>query len=513
VCDDFTYRMEHATWRGRALAAALLLLAAPGWIQGAEFTITPEIRSALDNISANSLRGHVSFLASDLLEGRGTPSHGLDIAAEYIASQFRAAGLEPGGDDGYFETAKFVSVKPSYEDLEMVVETSGEPIRVPAEHAELGRALTGLQLRQAPLVKIRMADLGDRSQWTPERVRDKVILTEAADESDYDLIQRFRRNLAKLQPLAAIVLVRRQTWHDLTTALADPGDPEAKTPRIIRVHDGALRKVYREMKTGETGARVSLTIAAPSQQPVTLRNVVGILRGSDPVLKSTYVLVTAHYDHLGVCSTGADRICNGANDDASGAASVIELASALARLRERPKRSLVFVTFFGEEEGLYGSRYYIRHPAVPLDETVADLNLEQLGRTDDSDGPQKGRATLTGFEYTDIGPTLVKAGELTGVVVADSGERSDAFFARSDNQSFADAGVPANTLLVAYEFPDYHQPGDEWQKLDYANMEKIDRMIAVGLLMIAGNPVPPKWIETNPKAGQYVRVWKERRGS
>src|SRR5262249_18763676 len=119
-----------------------------------------------------------------------------------------------------------------------------------------------------------------------------------------------------------------------------------------------------------------------SKKPVIkLRNVVGLLRGSDPALKDSYLIVSAHYDHIGVRPTGeGDRINNGANDDGSGTVSVIELASALAGLKQRPRRSIVFITWFGEEKGLVGSRYYGRHPLFPLEKTVAMVNLEQVGR-------------------------------------------------------------------------------------------------------------------------------------
>ena len=131
---------------------------------------------------------------------------------------------------------------------------------------------------------------------------------------------------------------------------------------------------------------------------------VGLLRGSDPALKDSYVIVSAHYDHIGVRTSGdGDRINNGANDDASGVASVIELASALAVLKEKPKRSVVFIAWFGEEKGLVGSRYYGRHPIFPLEKTVALVNLEHMGRTDDDDGPKIDYATLTGFDFTDLG--------------------------------------------------------------------------------------------------------------
>lgn len=367
--------------------------------------VPPEIQSALDRISAESLRGHLSFIASDLLEGRNTPSRGLDIAAEYIAAQFRRAGLEPAGDakgESYFQT----------------------------------------------------------SEWSVGPVVNNFVELSVDDGK-----QRMR---ARPEQLAAL-------------------------------------GVKVEQKAETTGSS--------EKQVVKLRNVAGLLRGSDPVLKDSYVIVSAHYDHIGARPTGeGDRINNGANDDGSGTVSVIELASALATLKQRPKRSIVFITWFGEEKGLQGSRYYGRHPIFPLEKTVAMVNLEHMGRTDDSEGQKLDSATLTGFDFTDLGPIFKAAGEKTGVNVYKHEKNSDAFFGRSDNQALADAGVPAHTLCVAFIFPDYHNVGDHWDKVDYANLAKVNRMVALSLLTIAGSAEAPKWNEANPKTERYVKAWKQLHG-
>jgi hypothetical protein len=368
--------------------------------------IQPEIQAALDRISADSLRGHLSFIASDLLEGRNTPSRGLDIAAEYIAAQFRRAGLEPVGDaanQSYFQTSEW-SVGPAKDNfVELAVDNGQQKMRARADQ---------------------LAALG-----------------------------------LKLEPQA----------------------------------DGAN---------------------GGSEKPVVkLRNVAGLLRGSDPALKDSYVIVSAHYDHIGVRPAGeGDSINNGANDDGSGTVSVIELASALASLKQRPKRSVIFITWFGEEKGLQGSRYYGRHPIFPLDKTVAMVNLEHMGRTDDSEGPKLNSATLTGFDFTDLGPIFHAAGEKTGVEIYKHEKNSDAFFGRSDNQALADAGVPAHTLCVAFIFPDYHKPGDHWEKIDYANLARVNRTVALALLAIADNAEPPKWNESNSKTAKYVQAWRALHG-
>jgi Zn-dependent M28 family amino/carboxypeptidase len=270
------------------------------------------------------------------------------------------------------------------------------------------------------------------------------------------------------------------------------------------------------MMEGESKGLFSFKVGAPTPQPVQLKNVISILPGSDPALKDTYVILSAHYDHVAVgggCTpVGGDRICNGANDDGSGAVSVIEVAAALAKLKERPKRTIVFITWFGEEKGLLGSRYYGRHPVFPLARTIAMVNLEQMGRTDSSEGPQLNNAAMTGFDFTDLGPIFKAAGERTGIKVYKHEQNSDAFFNRSDNQALADAGIPAHTLCVAFVYPDYHQPGDHWEKVDYENMTRVNRMIALSLVTIADNTEAPKWNEANPKTAKYVQAWKALQG-
>ncbi|HEV8485484.1 MAG TPA: M28 family peptidase, partial [Blastocatellia bacterium] len=302
-----------------------------------------------------------------------------------------------------------------------------------------------------------------------------------------------------------------------TGRLIDPENRPATPSNVgvptITVQDPKVVQLHDEARPGSIAATLSAQVPSPTESPVKLRNVIGVLRGSDAVLKDTYVLVTAHYDHIGIRPGGdGDRIFNGANDDGSGTVSVIELASALARLKQRPKRSIVFMTFFGEEKGLLGSRYYGRHPVFPIEKTVSDINLEQVGRTDSSEGPQLSNATMTGFDYSDVGTIFKAAGEMTGVNVYKHATNSDSFFGRSDNQALADQGVPAHTLCVAYVYPDYHGLGDHWEKIDYGNMEKVDRMVALALLMIADSSEEPRWNEANPRTARYVKAWKDRHG-
>lgn len=312
----------------------------------------------LGAITPVRLKAHVRFLASDLLKGRGSPSEGLDIAAEYIAGEFEKLGMKPGNGDSWF-------------------------------------------------------------QETEHTVR--------------------RTNL--------------------------------------------VGKV---------------------------RNVIGVLPGSDPKLKDEYILVTAHYDHLGVREGEGDRLYNGANDDASGVSGVIETANALKAAK--CKRTLVFMCYWGEEQGLLGSRFYAKNPVFPLVATVANVNLEQIGRTDDSEGARVAEYNVTGYDFTDMPSILVASAMGEKVKVTKHEKNSDPYFFASDNAALAQAGVPAHTISVAYSFPDYHQPGDEWPKLDYENMAKIVRAISQGVNDLSNRAERVMWNEKNAKTARFVEAWKKLQG-
>ena len=321
---------------------------------------TPELAKALDTITPEALRGDLSFLSSDALAGRDTPSPGLDVAAEFIASRFRAIGLEAPVNGSYFQVAD---------------------------------------------------------------------LTESA---------------------------KRASEHE-----------------------------HYKLRPG----------------PIVGRNVIGILRGCDPKLRNTYVIVSAHYDHIGTVDTAqgrtpekrvdsTDSIYNGANDDGSGTVSVIALAQAFSKLRQKPKRSIIFMTFCGEELGLLGSQYYAAHPVIPLKQTIADVNLEQIGRTDGD--IKKGSASLTGFEYTTLGDLFRRAGLAFGIHIYQD-KNGDRYFRASDNLSFAQYGIPDTTLCAAFEFPDYHGLKDEWPKIDYDTMAVIDHVVGTVLASVADSQVMPEW--------------------
>jgi hypothetical protein len=454
-------------------------------------------------VRANDLKADVSFLASDALQGRGTPSPGLDVAAEYVAAQFRRAGLEPSGDDGYFQTANYQSVTPALDAPELTLEAGGVALK--AERSAMAvQEPAAADLTHVPVVKADLGNAAAMDALTVEQVRGKVLQVGFPDSGSagYSAMRTLSAAIARLDPALVIVTRKGSIGAGPRTRLREAATTASRVP-ILAVWDPAIRKAAEA--AGE--AAVSVHIPTPSVDAVKLRNVIGLLRGSDPVLRDTYVVVSAHYDHLGVRGSGeGDHIYNGANDDASGTASVIEAAVALAGQPERPKRSIVFMTFFGEESGELGSRFYCQHPVFPPAATVADVNLEQLGRTDDTEGPRVLQFNLTGFDYTDIAATFSKAGGETGIRVVKHERNSDAFFGASDNAAFAEIGIPSTTLSVSYIFPDYHKPGDEWTKLDYENMAKVDDAIVLGVFRIADSVTAPQWNGRNPQAQRYIQA-------
>ena len=444
------------------------------------------LAAAPPTVSEDELRANLSFLASDALQGRATPSPGQSVAAEFIASRFRLARLEPLANGGFCQSAEFSQWTPA-EGGAVTISLRGEKFKVPADQFSL-RAVGAVHLDRIPLLRV-----GSGAPVPPDAAGKALLLEASATREQRD-------QLLAARPALLLTVQAGQRAPRETVRITDAG--EASRPAIPRL---AL--------WGDVGRRAlesgspALTVHAPAPAVAAIHacNMAGLLPGSDPVLKQEYVLVTAHYDHLPPAAEGNDRIFNGANDDGSGTVSVLEIARALSALPVKPRRSILFIAFTGEELGLLGSRYYARNPLVPLDKTVAQVNLEQLGRTNPADGFPAAAVTFTGFEFTDLPQLFEPAAASAGVRVF-STKDSDAYFARSDNQPLADAGVPSSTVAVAYTYPDYHAVSDEWQKIDFANMATVDRAIAAAIVAIADRAAPPRW-NSGARTARYRQAY------
>jgi hypothetical protein len=486
------------------------------WSEPPSEVVAPEVQTALDTIRASSLRDDLKFIASDELQGRDSPSTGLDRAADYIADQFRRAGLEPGVGDSYFQNAAMLTEEPNYDDFGLRLSFGRDSLAAQAKETELSVA-AAVDLKEAPVFKLDLRDPSLLEHMTAEQLSNKVVILMVEPKAGARL--RSVGKLLRSAKPALLVIVSNQASKASGSGPGRPGhrlmeaDEQGSGPPAPRVtiHGDAAAHFYAQLKPGSGAATATVHIAAPHRIPATLRNVIGVLRGADPGLRDQAVLLTAHYDHLGVKPEGSgDRIYNGANDDGSGTVSVMEVARALARLSRHPKRSIVFMTFFGEEEGLIGSDYYAHHPVWPIEKTVADLNLEQVGRTDSTEGRQISNASLTGFDYSDITRFVTDAGQTTGIKIYKNPRGSDAYFSQSDNYSLAEVGVPAETLCVAFDYSDYHAVGDEWQKIDYENMARVDRAVALAMFLMADSERGVQWNESNPKTAPYVKALNQR---
>ncbi|MES2304533.1 MAG: M20/M25/M40 family metallo-hydrolase [Gemmatimonadota bacterium] len=225
----------------------------------------------------------------------------------------------------------------------------------------------------------------------------------------------------------------------------------------------------------------------PADRRRVTRNVIGMIPGSDPVLKNEVIIVLSHYDHLGIGRPeNGDSIYNGADDDASGTVAVLEVARHLLA-GPKPKRTVVFANMTGEEMGLVGTRYFLAHPTIPLERIVAGLEVEMIGRPDSlAGGP--GKAWLTGYERSTMGDMLKQY----GIAIVPDPRPSQNFFQRSDNYGFAVRGIVAHTLSTFNLHTDYHHAGDDVDKVDFAHMTAVTRAAAEAVRHLADGP-RPEW--------------------
>jgi hypothetical protein len=227
--------------------------------------------------------------------------------------------------------------------------------------------------------------------------------------------------------------------------------------------------------------------SVPAERRVMDANVAGLIRGSDPALRDEVVVVGAHYDHIGIVApVDGDSIANGADDDASGVIAVLEIARAMAR-GPAPRRTVVFIAFTGEEVGLLGTRYYIEHPTVPLEQMAAQFQIEMIGRPDSLAGGS-GRAWLTGYERSTMGDMLRD----NGIPIVPDPRPSQNFFERSDNIAFARRGIPAHTLSSFNLHSDYHRVTDDVDRVDFEHMTAVIQASLEATRQLANGP-RPEW--------------------
>jgi hypothetical protein len=481
---------------GGALAAA----SAPAAAQMAEPGMV-EAESAAGTITVADMKRHMGVIAHDSMRGRDTPSPELMETARYVADQFAAYGLAPGNGDSYLQLYPISAIVPGAEDVHELT-ISGPEGETRLSYGEEFFTLHDSRLAEGegPLKVVDMgSDFGD--------VNGKVVTVLLTAENMRSVFRGgLSERLGDQEPAGVlIVLDIPQNFFDqlknfLSSTQSRVGEVEDTSFPAAFIGLSSLPQGLAEVVTGEAISE-EWSARIRSEAEVTVEeapNTIGWIEGSDPVLKEEYIVLTAHMDHVGVGRpVNGDSIYNGADDDASGTVTIIELAEAFASLPEAPRRSIVFMTVSGEEKGLLGSGWYADHPTFPLAQTVANLNMDMVGRnwTD--------TIVAIGKQESTLGPLVDKISaehpELDMEVIDDIWPE-EGFYSRSDHYNFARNGVP---ILFFFNgtHDDYHQPSDHAELIAYDKMSRIGKLVFYLGYEVANAAERPAW-----DADAYSRV-------
>lgn len=457
-------------------------------------------------ITAAEIISHIRYLASDELGGRESGAEGGDEAAGYIAYHFKSSGLKPSGGDGtYFQNFTFVSgtklgesnsftIKTGKKDRELELKTDFLPLSSSKNGTVQGELVFAGYGISAP-------ELG-YDDYAGIDVKDKIVLALRYTPEGYDPESSFYRyaplhyktmNAGEKGAKGIIFTtpVSQEEEEDLggirpVSSLTDSGIRVAILSReiageILSLAHRDMRNLERRMSDRKTASFVIPNVKVRIhtdlvQEKRSASNVAGLLECSDPASKDEVIVVGAHYDHIGLggrFSVGNrndndGKIHNGADDNASGTAGLLELAEYFAGNRDMLKRSVLFIAFAGEELGLLGSSHYIKNPEIPLSKTAAMLNMDMIGRLRDNE------LTVMG---TGTSPEWKKLIESSNSGVGLSIKTAESGFAASDQTVFLTKDIPVLLFFTGIH-PDYHAPSDDWEKINSAGEEKIVKLIA-----------------------------------
>ncbi len=455
-------------------------------------------------ISLGEVAAHLRFLASDELEGRMTGENGNEVAARYIAEQFRAYGLKtlPGADD-FMQRVPLTRTGHS-RDSRLVI--AGDTLRQGVEM--LIREGAGVDI-SAPLVFLGFGvnePGAGHNDYAEKEVRGKiVVVTFGTPESRGTRLgfEAGREKLRLAQENGALALIELYDgglpWSTLVQFLAAPkyeiGGPRDDGAAPNLPHILVDNSAGRYEKPGSLQEAASLVIAGSTPESMTSPNVLALLPGNDAKLSAEYVFVTAHFDHLGIkehSETGQDSIFNGARDNAFGVAALLAAAHSLSLAK--PARPVVFMACTAEELGLLGSKYYVENPLVPLNQTVFVLNVDGAGYTDTT------IVSVIGLERSSAQNSIIAAAAAFNVEAISDPVPQMNLFNRSDNISFSRKGVPSCSMSPGFRSfgPDlqryYHRVEDEVNDdFDLNYLLKFSRVFARAARMIADAEKAPVW--------------------
>ena len=485
------------------------------------------------DIEDDRLLEHIKFLASDDLKGRGNGTEGLERAADYIARGFREAGLEPGGDDGsWFQPFQIVAGLAIGADNRLTIEQGGKrvaltlgsgyyPLAAPANE---DATVPSTSLDDVPIVfaGYGLVVPGGYDDYATVDVKGKVVLILSHEPQERDPNSRFNGTRPMPQTtLQAKAAAARTRGARALLVVGDPthqtdeanyglfaADPDAENHGIpvLRLSrermkplvdawglDGIARLIDRDLQPRSAalrGATVDYTEYLARNRR-TVRNVIGIVPGSDPAKAKEAIVIGAHYDHVGVGGrlsvapelTG--QIHNGADDNASGTAAIMEIGRSIVQQRSRFPRTVILVAFAGEERGLLGSAHYASDPAVPVGNTIAMLNLDMVGRA-------RGGVDVSGLE---LSPSMEEDLRAAAKAAGDELQirRQGPGAGRSDDSSFIDQRIPAINFFTGFH-PDYHRPTDDWDKIDAPGTKRVATLALELAARLAARTERPEFV-------------------
>lgn len=523
-------------------------------LQGPTQAAGSNVAEVSNQIRPEAIQAHIEFLADDALEGRGTGSRGYDMAARYLRAHLLASGINGGvGNEKYFQKVPLVrtSVEPQQATMQIgdLQLTLDRDFILLDTHRDLsGKAsgkvvFAGYGVTAPEFGHDDYADLDTRGAIVafmefeappslPSTVRayysdQNVKIANAAAHGAIGTLFIRSPVLERMFPWEGWLRELDIGWNSLRW-LKNDGSPGGMTEESLVV--GVLNRSGSELLfDGEVHDLQSVLDAAATGQPPTFAlsktvtieyqasheqvdsvNVIGLLEGSDPKLKDEYVVYTAHVDHLGIGpELDGDSIYNGALDNASGCAVLLEVARAFAALPQRPKRSILFVFVTGEEAGLLGADYFVHHPTVPIEHIVANINID-------------GAISLTpvssvvafGAEHSSFGALTQSAASRLDLTISPDPFPEEGFFVRSDQYPFIKKGIPSVFLMMGFEStsPDidaleafknwlvtnYHTPKDDIrQPLDFESSARMSRFAFTLGHLIAMEPQRPSWNESD----------------
>jgi Peptidase family M28 len=528
---------------------SLILVVSFGSAQTSSSDFPPD--ELLQRISVDGLRAHMAFLADDLLEGRGTGTHGYQLAAKYVQAQFEEMGLKPAGVNGsYFQNVRFRKIELLQDRSSLTLKHEGatRTLILDKEYVMGGDPLSADTTAEGLVVFVGFgvsAPEFNYDDYAGIDVRGKIVaalygapsrlpsapgahfssteqkLRVAAEHGAIGFISIWAGKTEQRTPFSEYVRYSRGPALRWLDEKGVPNDAQPKIRGYARISsstaavmfDGAPKTLKDALQAADNSqpqafplkASVSMHIVSHYSE-VESPNVAAILPGSDPQLKNEYVVFTAHLDHLGIGDpVKGDSIYNGAADNASGTAALIEMARAFSGLHPAPRRSLLFLAVTGEEEGLLGSDYYAQNPTVPISQIVANINMDEVSFLYDF----KDIVPLGG-EHSSLGAVADDVARHMGLIVSPDPLPEEVYFIRSDQYSFILQGVPAlyieeglqtvdpkldgKKMQFDWEAQRYHQPSDDMsQPFDFNATVKCTRVdLAVGY-EIAQQTERPHW--------------------